>query len=149
MTFEGGKRFRADVMLDAFGIHFRDAFGDAKATEESDNSFVAALASGRERSAFVGEKNRAIWLSGNKACVLEPGYSAIDGDMSYAQAFGEVNDTGFADFCDQVGDGFNALSGEEEGSCIVEGFNLILANLVRMFAACLREILGLAFVAGI
>jgi hypothetical protein len=100
MTFEGGKRFGADVMLDTFGIHFCDAFGDAEATKESDDSFVAALASGREGSAFVGEKNCAIWLRGHESRVLEPGHGAIDGDMSHAESFGEVNDTGFAHFCD-------------------------------------------------
>ena len=100
MAFEGRKRFRADVMLDAFGIHFGDAFGDAEATEEGEDSFVAVLASGRESSPFFGEKNGTIRLRGNEPRDLEPGYSAIDGDMSHPQPFGEVNDPGFANFGD-------------------------------------------------
>jgi hypothetical protein len=74
-----------------------------------------------------------VWLSGNQACVLEPGYGAVDSDMSHAEAFGEINDTGFADFCDQIGDGFNVIFG----------------NLVGMFAASLGKVLGLTSVAGI
>jgi hypothetical protein len=133
MTFEGRKCFGADVMFDSFGIHFCDAFRDAETTEEGDDSFVAALASGRERSPFVGEKNRAIRLRGNEPRVLEPGYSAIDGDMGHAEALGEVNDAGFANFCDEVGD----------------GFDVILGNLVGVFAASLGKVLGLVFITGI
>ena len=132
MAFEGSERLRAHVMFDAFGVHFGDAFRDAKAAEESDDNFMATFASGGKGSSFFGEKNRAIWLSGDKACVLEPGYGAIDGDVSHAEAFGEINDTGFAHFCHKIGD----------------GFDVILGNLVRMFAACLREVLGLTPVAG-
>ena len=54
MTFEGGKGFAADVMFDAFGIHFGDAFGDAEATKKGDDRFVSALASGRECPPFIG-----------------------------------------------------------------------------------------------
>jgi hypothetical protein len=133
MAFEGGERFRAHVMFDAFGIHFCDAFGDAEATEEGDDSLVAALASARQSSPFVGEKNRAIRLRGNEPRVLKPRNSPIDGDMGHAEALGEVNDAGFANFCDQVGD----------------GFDVILGNLVGVFAASLRKVFGLAFIAGV
>jgi hypothetical protein len=51
--------------------------------------------------------------------------------MGHAQAFGEVNDTGLAHFCDQVGDGFDVIFG----------------NLVRVFAASLGKVLGLTPVA--
>ena len=40
-------------MFDAFGIHFRNAFGNAKATEERYNSFMADFAGGCERSPFL------------------------------------------------------------------------------------------------
>lgn len=100
MAFEGGERFRADVMFDAFSVHLSNAFGDAKAAEEGDDGFVATFARGGKSSSFFGEKNRAIRLGGNKACVLEPGYGAIDGDVCHAEPFREVNDAGFAHFCD-------------------------------------------------
>jgi len=132
MAFEGGECFRADVMFDAFGVHFGDAFRDAKTAEEGNNDFVATFASGGKSSPFFGEKNRAVRLGGNKACVLEPSYGAIDGNVSHTESFGEVNDAGLAEFGNQIGD----------------GFNVILGNLVRMFAASLGKVFSLALVAG-
>ena len=64
---------------------------------------------------------------------MQPGDSAIDGDMGHTEAFGEVNDAGFANFCDQIGN----------------GLDIILGNLVGVFASSLGKVLGLALIAGI
>src|SRR5882724_7953079 len=89
MAFKCRKRFRADVMLNAFGIHFRDAFGHAEAAQEGDDGFVPAFARGGESTAFFSQKNGTIWLGGNEAGVLQASDGAVDRDVGDAKSFCE------------------------------------------------------------
>lgn len=116
-------------MFDAFGVHFRHAFRNAKAAEESDDSLVASFASGRKRSPLFSKKNCPVRLRSDEAGLLQPSDGPIDGDVSHTETFGEIDDARFAQFGDQVGD----------------GLDIILGNLVGMFAASLRKVLSLAF----
>jgi hypothetical protein len=133
VPFECRKGFGTDVMLDAFGIHFGDAFGNSEAAQESDDGIVPTFAGGGEGSAFFGQKNGTIWLGSHQAGMLQASDGAIDGDVSNAEAFGEVNDAGFTGFGNEVGD----------------GFDVILSNFVGVLAAGLREVLGLSFTGGV
>lgn len=132
MAFEGGEGFRADMMLDAFSIHFSDAFRDTEAEEERDDGFMPALARSGEGPAFFGQKNRAIWLGGDKTGLLQASNGAIDGDVGDAEPLGKVNDASFAEFHKQIGD------------C----FDVILGDFIRVFAPGLSEILCLSFTDG-
>jgi hypothetical protein len=131
MPLERGKSFRADMMLDSFGVHFGDAFRDTEAAEESDDSFVPAFARGGNCAAFAGQKNGAIRLRSDKAGVLQTGDGAIDSDVSDAESFGEVNDTRLTDFRNEIGD----------------GLDVVLGDFVGVFAPSLGEVLGLSLAA--
>lgn len=129
VAFEGGKGFGADVMFNPLGVHFGDPFGDAEASEEGHDGFVPAFARGGEGAAFFRQKNRAIGLRRNEAGVLQASDSAIDSDVSDAEAFGEINNARFANFNQEIGN----------------GFDVILGDFVGVFAPGLREVFGLPF----
>lgn len=129
VAFECRKGFRADVMFNPFGVHFGDALGDTEASEEGDDSFVTVFAGGGKGASFFGQKNRAIGLRRDQAGVLQTGDGAIDRDVSYAEAIGEVNDARLANFNQEIGN----------------GLDVILGDLIGVFAPGLREVFGLSF----
>lgn len=131
MPFECSQGIRADVMLDALGIHFRDAIGNPKASKEIDNRFVPAFARDGKRAPFFSEKNRAIRLGSNQAGILQTCDGSIDRNVGDAEAFGEIHDPRFAKFCHEVRNGFDVIFG----------------NLVGMLTAGLGQVLCLAFAA--
>ena len=130
--FKGSEGVGADVVLDAFGVHLGDAFGDAERAEKGDDGFVASFARGGEVAALIGEEDGAIGLGGDKAAFLQAGNGAIDGHVGHTEALGEVHDAGFAGFGNEIGD----------------GFDIIFGDLVGMLAAGLGEVFGLAFTLG-
>lgn len=56
-VFEGGEGFRADMVLDAFGINPGGGRGNAKGLKKSDDFAVPGLGSCGEAATLGGEKN--------------------------------------------------------------------------------------------
>ena len=131
MALERGEGFGADMVFNAFGIHLRDTFRDPKAAQECNHSFVPTFARGGERATLVGQKNCAIRLGGHQAGLLQPSDGPIHSNVRDAEAFSEVNNPRFPDFAEQIRN----------------GLDVILGDFVGVFAARLREILGLSLAA--
>jgi hypothetical protein len=116
-------------MFYSLGIHFRDALGNAEAAKKINNGLVPAFAGDSERASFFSEKNGTVRLRSNQARSLQTRDGAIDSHVGDSQAFRQVHNARFAKLRNQIRD----------------GFDVILGNLIGVFAAGLREVLSLAF----
>lgn len=84
------QRFRADMVLDAFSVHFRHPFGDANGTQELNDGFMPAFARRRQFPSGVREKNGAVGLRGDVAGFLQPGDGSVHGNVRHAETPGTV-----------------------------------------------------------
>jgi hypothetical protein len=119
------------MVFDAFGVHLRNALGDAKAAKKINNGLVPAFAGDSERAPFFSEKDRPVRLGSDQARSLQTRDGAINGHVGDSQAFGQVHDTGLPKFRNKIRD----------------SFDIILGDLIGVFAAGLSEVLSLAFAA--
>lgn len=126
---EGGQGLWTDVMLNAFSVRLRDAFGNSKATKEFNDGFVTALAGGGQFASGICEKNGTVRLRRHVAGHLQTGDGSVHGYVRHAQSPREFNHPGFTRLGREVRD----------------RLHVIFRNLVRMLAACLGQDLRLWF----
>lgn len=127
--FESSERFRADMVLNAFGIHFRYTFGDAYGTQKGHNRLVSHLRGVGQFASFIREKNGSVWLGCDESAFLQSHNRAINGHMGNSKPFGEVHYARLAHFRNQIRD----------------SFHVIFRSLVGVLAPGLRQIFRLAF----
>jgi len=135
---EGRQCFRADVVLNPFGILFGYSLRDAEGTKKLDDCLVALFALRRQLPSLVSEKNGAVWLRLDVAGLLEPSNGPVDSYVRHSQAPGEVHDARLTRFGEEVSDGFHIVFGDLVGMFApdfgqVSGLTLSSAGPVTLF----------------
>jgi hypothetical protein len=104
LAAERFESFRADVMLDAFGIDPCCIGADTQTAQEGFDHLMPVPAPVCQLLAAVTQENASIWLLNGQAFANHPLQHLGDGRLRNAEARSNVHLTRFAASVDQVGD---------------------------------------------
>ena len=99
------------MVLDTFGISFGHGRRYAECQEEIEYDLVAFLTARGQCAALIGQEQGAVWLVTDQTFAVQAGDDFVHGGVRYAEACGEIDDTGFALRFDQIGNQFDVIFG--------------------------------------
>lgn len=129
-VFEG---FRADVVLNSFGVRSRRLFSDSEGKQKLIDDLMSAETGVRQFSSALREFDWFVLFDLHQAVPLESPHGADDRDVTDAEMFGEVCDAAHIVFIDDFGDCFNVIFGKLRGMVIAN--SLVLNFATKLFHA--------------
>lgn len=108
-ALEDGQSLRAHMMLDPFCVGSGNLRGNTHRFQKIDHDAVPGFGFDRKILSGLSEKDRAVRLATDEIRFLKALQSPDHGDVGNSHNLCQINGTRFADFLDEIRDGFHVI----------------------------------------